>query len=173
MQSATNLPAPHLEVLSRNPTHATFAYGNLIIASSSASPTISDLEPHVTEVLRYGARYPNGLGLLILIAPDEPPPNELTRQALRSVYTTLRRVIKASVLVVEGEGFMASAKRSVITLFASSPLQPFPMKVAGTATEAAEKLVKMLGPALDPRLNVPLIAATVPAVRAQVAASTG
>jgi hypothetical protein len=164
----TNSPAPKLEELSRGSFHVTFGYGNLVLAYSSASPDLSHLDAHIRETLRYGTRYPDGMGLLILIAPDEPPPNEAARKALRDCYATLKRVIKAAVVVVEGEGFMASAKRSVITVFTSSTSHPFPMKVAGTPAEGAAKMVKMLGPTLDPRLNVQLIAAAVPAVKARL-----
>jgi hypothetical protein len=86
---------------------------------------------------------------------------------LRSIYATLKSVIKGAVLVVEGEGFVASAKRSVITVFASSAAQPFPMKVAGTPAEGAAKIVKLLGPALDPRLNLASIADAISAVKAR------
>lgn len=170
MQIATaNSPVPQLEELSRSTAHVTFAYANVIIAYSVASPSASYLESHVRETLRYGRRYPDGMGLLILISADEPPPDEATRKALRDCYTTLKSVIHGAVLVVEGEGFMASAKRSVITLFTSSTSQPFPLKVAGTPAEGAAKMVSMLGPALDPRLNISLIAAAVPAVKARLA----
>jgi hypothetical protein len=143
---AANASAPQLEELSRGNHHVTFGYGNVIIAHSSASPDMRYLDSHVRETLRYGTRYPDGMGLLILIAPDEPPPNEAARKALRDCYTTLKRVIKAAVVVVEGEGFVASAKRSVITVFTSSTSQPFPIRVAGTAAEGASKLVKVLVP---------------------------
>jgi hypothetical protein len=166
--ATTNGPAPQLEELSRSTSHVTFGYGNVIIAYSSASPDTGYLDSHVREVLRYGQRYPDGMGLLILISSDEPPPSEATRALLRNIYGMLKSVIHAAVLIVEGEGFMASAKRSVITLFAASASQPFPIKVAGTTAEGAAKIAKLLGPTLDPRLNPSLIAAALPAAKARL-----
>jgi hypothetical protein len=159
---------PQLEELCRDVTHCSCAYGNVVVFYSAAEPDSTYCDRNAKAVIEYARNYPSGLGMLVLIAADEPPPSEASRRAIQQSYIDMQAVIRAGVLVVEGEGFAASAKRSVITLVNLSANLPFPMKVAGSVDEGAAKLVKMLGARLDPGLNLQLMAAAIEATKTRL-----
>lgn len=97
--------------------------------------------------------------MMVMISAAEGPPDEEGRAAIQASYAGMKHSVRAGVLVVEGEGFAASAKRSIITLMTMSGAQPFPMKVAGNVLEGTQKIVTMLGAALAPGLNAQTLAA--------------
>jgi hypothetical protein len=158
--------APRLEELCRDAAHCSCAYGNVVIFYSNAEPDSAYLDRSAKAVIVHARKHPAGLGMLVLIAADEPPPSEAGRRAIRDSYVAMNGAIHSAVFVVEGEGFAASAKRSVIALFSMAEKLPFPISVAGDATAGAEKLVKMLGPKLHPQLDAQLVAAAASAVKA-------
>ncbi|HET6333196.1 MAG TPA: hypothetical protein VFG30_08285 [Polyangiales bacterium] len=160
--------APQLEELCRDATHVSCAYGNIVIFYSTVEPDSHYCDLNASSVIAYAKRYPAGLGMLVLIAADEPPPGEASRRAIRHSYVAMKDAIDAGVLVVEGEGFAASAKRSVITLINTTTSLPFPMRVAGNVADGAAKLVRMLGPKLAPGLNVQLVAAAATEVKTRL-----
>ncbi|HKP61884.1 MAG TPA: hypothetical protein VJV78_34370 [Polyangiales bacterium] len=102
---------------------------------------------------------------MILIPEAAKPPSEAGRQALRAGYTAMKSFMRAGVLILEGRGFAASAKRSAFTILSLAAPLPFPVKVASTPLDAATKLVEMLGPALDSQLDQQLLAASIEQVR--------
>lgn len=147
-----------LEEICRDGAHLSCAYGNVMIFYSRAEPTAAFCNQNAKLVISYARNYPAGLGMLVLIDADEPPPNDAARKTIRDSYLAIGSVVKAGVLVVEGQGFAAAAKRSVITVLTTATKFPFPLKVAGDVIAGAEKLTAMLGETLDARLSVPLIA---------------
>jgi hypothetical protein len=160
--------ALQLEEICRDATHVSCAYGNIVLFYSTTEPDSQYCDLNARAVIAYAKRYPTGLGMLVLIAADEPPPGEASRRAIRDSYVAMKNVIDAGVLVVEGEGFAASAKRSVITLINTTTSLPFPMRVAGNVADGAAKLVRMLGPKLTPGLNVQLLAAAAAEVKTRL-----
>jgi hypothetical protein len=155
--------------LFRDPALLTCAYGNILICFSGQTPGKSYMDGSIQAILTYAKDYPAGLGLLVLISADEPPPDEQSRRVILATRGALKSCVCGSVLVVEGEGFAASAKRSVIAMFSLSSSQPFPSKVAGTISEGSAKLAKMLGSRLDPDLDAESIAAVATSVRRKFA----
>lgn len=156
---------PPVRELFRNPALLTCACGNVLICFSGRTPIKSYLEGSVQAINLYAKDYPAGMGLLVLISADEPPPDEESRQAILKTRDALRPCVRGSVLVVEGEGFAASAKRSVIAMFSLASSLPFPTKVAGNISEGAAKIAKLLGPRLDPNLDVTAITAAAASIR--------
>jgi hypothetical protein len=168
IQAAAVGEAPQLEELCRDATHVSCACGNVVIFYSTTEPDDHYCELNAQAVIAHAQNYPQGLGMLVLIAADEPPPREATRRAIRQSYIAMKHVVDAGVLVVEGEGFAAAAKRSVITLINTTTELPFPMRVAGTLAEGAAKLVQMLGPKLAPNLSMHLVAAAAAEVKTRL-----
>jgi hypothetical protein len=160
-------PVP-IEDLCHDATHYSCACGNVVIFFSAAEPDSTFCDRNASLVIDYARRYPAGLGMLVLIAADEPPPSKDARQAIRNGYLAMKDVIRAGVLVVEGEGFAAAAKRSVITLIQMSTSLPFSMSVAGNLNEGAAKLARMLGPILDTGLTVQRIAEAASAAKGNI-----
>jgi hypothetical protein len=154
-----------IEELHRVRGTLTCAYANIVITYSIASPDAAFMEAKAGAVAAYGKRQPLGLGMMVVISADEPPPNDASRRAILAAYVAMQSVVRASVHVVEGEGFAASAKRSVITLLTlTSPLS-FPIRIASTVSEGSLKMVKMLGTSLAPGLDPDRIATAVGAVQ--------
>lgn len=159
---------PKLEEICRDVAHVSCGLGNIVIFYSRAEPSAEFCKLNSKLVVTYGRNYPAGLGMVVLIDADEPPPREAGRKAIRESYLVMGEVIKGGVLIVEGEGFAAAAKRSVITVITTTTNFPFPLRVAGDVQAGAEKMAKMLGKTLDARLTVPLIAAGVNETRARL-----
>jgi hypothetical protein len=146
--------------LARGTSCRTCAIGNIVIAFSSQSPEPAYLETASRAINQYAAAHPPGLGVLALIDANEPPPDERTRQALLAMRAAIQERVLGSVIVIEGQGFAASAKRGVVAML-SLTTAPFPTRVAGSLHEGAAKMVKLLGPKLDDRLDVESVAAAV------------
>lgn len=151
--------------LFREPALLACAYANILICYSGCTPSKSYLEGSTQAIGSYAKDYPSGLGLLVLISADEPPPDEASRRVIHATRDALKPYVRGSVLVVEGEGFAASAKRSVIAMFNLASSQPFPTKVAGTITEGSAKIARLLGPWLDANVDAESIAAAASSVR--------
>ncbi|HTU60792.1 MAG TPA: hypothetical protein VMF89_20210 [Polyangiales bacterium] len=166
MQAAVvSKPEPLVRELFRNPALVTCACANVLICYSGRTPVKSYLEGSLQAIHLYAKDYPQGLGMMVLIAEDEPPPDDEGRRAIIATREALKHCVQGSVLVVEGEGFAASAKRSVVAMFSLASSRPFPEKVAGNIQEGAAKLAKLLGPRVDPSLDAALIAAAATSVR--------
>lgn len=155
---------PPVRELYRNPALLTCACGNVLICFSGRTPSKSYLDGSTQAIRLHSKDYPQGLGMIVLISADEPPPDEESRRTIIATRDALKPYVCASVLVVEGEGFAASAKRSVVAMLTLAS-SPFPSKVAGNVEEGATKLAKMLGARLDGALDATAIAAAANSVR--------
>jgi hypothetical protein len=151
--------------LCRGEAQLTCAVGNVIISTSGKTPDPGYLQLAVRTIDDYSRTYPWGLGWIVLIAEDEPPPDENGRRGIINMRNALKGCMRASVMVVEGQGFAASAKRSIIAMFSLASTQPYPTRVAGDVHEGAQKLAQMLGRQLDPGLDPQVIAEAVESVR--------
>lgn len=156
---------PQLRELVREVAHSIHGYGNVIIMHSAAPLERDYCQRGLQAIAKYAASFPHGLGLMIMVSANEPPPDDATRQVIRDSYNEMKEVVIGGVLVVEGEGFVAAAKRSVMTLISSSSSRLFPMRVASTVNEGATKLANVLGARLDPTLTAEQIAAAAASVK--------
>jgi hypothetical protein len=157
--------SPAIEVLCRGASQITSAIGNVIICGSEQTPDSRYLEDYVQAINAYGKNHPTGLGMLVLIAAAEPPPDDRARHDIHNSHLAIKGCVRLAVLVVEGEGFAASAKRSIIAMLSMSPNTAFPTKVAADIREGVTKLMKVLGPQLAPQLDVDSIATAATQVR--------
>lgn len=145
--------AIELRELCRTEAQCCCAYGNIVWIYTSGEPTPAWITRAVEDVVRLGRDYPNGLGLLLLIDSGTKPPSEATRAAIRQAFNDMKDVVCGGVLVIEGHGFMAAAKRSAVTLIRLALHQPFPLKVVGSVAEAIPLLLPMLSATVDPRAD--------------------
>lgn len=143
-----------LEELASNSQHCCFALGNIVVTRSLVPPDFVYLKDWVSAILRYGKEQPQGLGLLVLIDENAPPPGEPDRTAIKDAYVIVRPVVRCAVQVVEGEGFAAAAKRSVLTIINLATAIGYPIRVTGNVTEATKLLHKLLAGALSPSIDV-------------------
>ncbi|MET0391233.1 MAG: hypothetical protein ABW321_34995 [Polyangiales bacterium] len=151
MISIDELSDPGIDALTDESGQRSLACGNVVVFYSPADPSRRYLQRCVAALTRLATRHPAGLGMMVMVPELAPPPREDTREALQESYRSLARMLLGTVLVFEGSGFVASVKRSAATLL--SMRLAVPVKVAADAQEGAGKLIKLLGPALDPRVS--------------------
>jgi hypothetical protein len=84
-------------------------------------------------------------GVFVLIDREHDPPDEAARGAMLRAISSLPTGCVGLALNLEGEGFVAAAKRSVTTLAIMTARRPVPMKVFSSGTAAASWLLSHLG----------------------------
>jgi hypothetical protein len=143
-----------LEELASNSQHCCLALSNIVVTRSLVAPDFVYLKDWTSAIHRYGKEQPQMLGLLVLIDENAPPPGEPDRTAIKDAYVLVRPVVRCAVQVVEGEGFGAAAKRSVLTIINLATAIGYPIRVTGDVAEATKLLHKLLAGALSPRIDV-------------------
>jgi hypothetical protein len=83
-------------------------------------------------------KVPTGIGLLMLIGLGSPPPAGEDRSAAMKMFGDFEPKLKAMCSWVEGEGFVAAAKRSVLTLLMSRALRTKPVKGFSQIAQATD-----------------------------------
>lgn len=164
--------APALVELYRESGHRCFGCGSVVLVYSVDEPDSAYMERNASAMRRYATQYPAGLGCMVLVPEAAKPPSEEARSAIRAGYVAMKSFMRAGVLVFEGQGFAASAKRSVVTLLNLAAPLPFPVKVASTPLEAAQKLAGLLGEALLPPIEPQQLAAAMEEIRSVGIAAT-
>lgn len=142
-----------LEDLASTKVHCCCAYGNIVLTRSLHAPDSEYIVEWANGIIGYARTHPQGLGLLNLIDANAQPPTENERVVIRNGFMKLRPVVRGAVLVVEGQGFIAAAMRGALTLINLRATYGYPVKVAGDIAEATPQLVKMLGSAMDTRVD--------------------
>lgn len=151
LPSLDELWDPTFDALRDTDGQRCIACGNVVLFYSPADPSRRFLQRSVAALTRLAGKHPGGLGMLVLVPEQAPPPGEDTRRALLESYRELTRVVRGVVLVFEGSGFVASVKRSAAALLGMN--LAVPVKVAADMPEATPKLLKLLGPVLDARVT--------------------
>lgn len=142
-----------IEEIASNSQHACCALGNIVVTRSLVPPDAAYLKQWLEGVTRHAKQHAEGIGLLVLIDQDAPPPGEAARAEIKDAYVRLRGLVLGGVQVVEGEGFAAAAKRSVLTIINLATDIGYPIRVAGNVTDATATLSKLLGKAMDRKID--------------------
>src|SRR5262245_8345233 len=108
--AADNSQALSIEELPSNSQYACCALGNIVVTRSLVPPDAGYLKQWLDGVMQHAKKHPDGIGLLVLIDSEAPPPGEAARAAIKNAYVSLRGMVLGGVQVVEGEGFAAAAK---------------------------------------------------------------
>jgi hypothetical protein len=114
------------------------------ISISSGEPSPEFLRSAARFAKDEAAKLPHGMGLMIVINAETRAPSDEAREYMKKMYPQLSGHVSALVRVVEGEGFVAAAKRSVITLIDLTLRLKCPTKVVGTVEEGTAWLLKQL-----------------------------
>ena len=125
--------------------HAVGNYGNIVVATSAATPRKALLDRYVSKVRSVKDAYPRGIGTLVIVASDEPPPDAEGRRAIYECNQALASLAMVAVYVIVGRGFVSAAKRGVITAMNMTARHGLPLRVVATAEEAFPVLKKDLG----------------------------
>ena len=83
-------------------------------------------------------RVPTGIALLMVIGAGSPAPMGEVREAAVKVFSGFEPNLKALGAWVEGEGFVAATKRSVLTLLISRLLRNKPVKTFAQLAQATD-----------------------------------
>jgi hypothetical protein len=113
-------------------------YGHVCIAyprGETDAALITDVGRGVNILFK---RVPTGIGLLMVIGTGSPAPVGEVREAAVKMFSEFEPKLKALAALVEGEGFVAAAKRSVFTFLISRVLRKKPVKTFAQIGQAAD-----------------------------------
>jgi hypothetical protein len=124
--------------------HCVGLFHDVLIMLSRGAPSLQFLQ-HSMRLIREAAKdAQTGLGLFIVISADAPPPPDDAREFFTRSTGELASTVGAMARVIEGEGFLAAAKRSAIAMVQLAARSPFPSKIFGTQAEGSAWLVQTL-----------------------------
>ena len=164
----TDRPAVALEDLISTAQHCCVALGNVVLTRSLCAPDPAFLRDWTNAVLNHAKAHPQGLGLIIIIDENAPPPTEAERTPIKNAYVATQSVVRGVVQIVEGAGFMAAAKRGAMAVINLATGIGVPIKVAGNIAEGTPLLRKLLGPAMDTRLDAAALTRASDSLRARL-----
>jgi hypothetical protein len=136
-----------LKLMHIDPVHCIGNFVDIQISISRGEPSIAFLEQSIRFLRASAKEYPQGVGLLIVISADAPPPSEAAREHIKKGLIQLSGVLRGAARVIEGQGFPSAAKRSALALLDLILRMPYPTKIFGSSSDAAVWLVQSLGPA--------------------------
>ena len=145
--------ADELKVVYMDEVHCIANFMDIQISISRGEPGIAFLEQSIRLLRASAKEYPKGVGLLIVISADAPPPSEAAREHIKKGLIQLSGVLKGAARVIEGQGFTSAAKRSALSLLDLLLRMPYPTKIFGSTSEASVWLVQSLGAAPHRRYN--------------------
>lgn len=130
--------SPELVLLHTEPgQHAFYTWQNIMITCWSQRAT----GPAIEKVAQYRERmdreHPEGVSVIYLIANEAGLPTPEARAGVRELMARFSRKRACLAILIEGEGFWASAMRAAITgVRVLVPLN-FPMQIFGRVNELA------------------------------------
>jgi hypothetical protein len=154
-----------LRVIAAGNEHGYVVFGNLIFGLESTEPSIpyiNGFNATVTNLIRAGH---SGVGIMVVIRPDAKPPSEEVRKHIVRVAREFAPHVLAFAHVIEGEGFLAAAKRAAMTFIMTTARLGFPLKVFSNMREAMPWLLKTVGPAFKENIRHDQLSALVEDVR--------
>jgi hypothetical protein len=120
-------------------------HGNLIFAIEATEPSVAYIDALKNFVPQMTRDLGCGVGLMVVIRSDAKPPSEQVREHIKIAGRSFAPHVLAFAHVVEGEGFLAAAKRAAFTLVMSSARLGFPVKVFRNVAEGMPWLIHGVG----------------------------
>jgi len=154
-----------LRVIAAGSEHGYVVFGNLIFGLESTEPSrqyIDGFNSTVNTLVRAGHQ---GVGIMVVIRPDAKPPSEEVRKHIVRVAREFAPHVLAFAHVIEGEGFLAAAKRAAMTFIMTTARLGFPLKVFSSMREAMPWFLKTVGPAFKENIRHDQLSALVEDVR--------
>jgi hypothetical protein len=133
--------------------HCMALYDDILLSVSRGEPSLPFLKAVTTLIGEEARKCARGVRLMIAINADAPPPGEEAREHIKRVYPEVSRHLRGLVLVVEGQGFAAAAKRSVAAIIYLTLRLHCPSKVVGSVMEGAIWLMREIATAPAPRYD--------------------
>lgn len=117
--------------------HAIAVCGNVVLSYSAKPPNPHYLKAWTLAMDELVVRLEAQVSVVTIIRSGTRTPDEPSRLAIRTTISRHMDDIGAFAFVVEGEGFMAAAMRSALSLMNLTARYKFPQKVFATMSEAA------------------------------------
>jgi serine/threonine protein kinase len=150
-----------LRVRYEDPAYCVAVCESLVVAIEATEPKLSFLDDLSRVIDEVACKQPLGIGLLVIISSRSKPPDEAVRARISRDRRQHVRFMRAVAHVVEGEGFMAAAKRAALTLLVNASRKPFPLGVFDRVDPAVEWLFKTMGGAAPRRTAAAELAAAI------------
>ena len=122
---------------------ALYSWKNLMIACWSTRATGPAMERVSLAREAMGHDHPEGVSVIYLIAENAGLPTPEARAGVEQLMTRYRDQRACLALVVQGEGFWASAMRGAITGVRLLVPGQFPMRICGDVAEVVEWLPEL------------------------------
>jgi hypothetical protein len=134
---------------------------NVVFTVEDAEPTLQYLDELCRVVLSVSKQGGKGLGVLFAISSRSKPPSDEARAKIERDRRLFDAHTKAAAHVLFGEGFLASAKRSALSLLFATSRTTFPLKVFGDVNSAMLWLFKSMADAAPRSVTASALAASV------------
>jgi hypothetical protein len=135
-----------LRVIAAGTDYAYVVFGNLVFGLESTEPSIAYIngfKATIDNLVRAGHA---GVGVMVVIRPDAKPPSEEVRKHIVRVAREFAPNVLGFAHVIEGEGFLAAAKRGAMTFIMTTARLGFPLKVFSNLREGMPWLLSQVGP---------------------------
>jgi hypothetical protein len=153
------------EIYSTDRGHCIGRYEGVLICVWRDAPTLAALETARRAFAAMIEERPAGAGVLGVAEEGMPPLGSVERQQASAIFSDLGRRAYYLATVIEGDGFWASAARSVMTAISIVAHRPCPLRIFRHVADAAEWQTRFPGGA-----SVPLLCEAIERCRAQMRA---
>jgi len=127
---------------------------NLIFAIENTEPSVAYINSLRILIGQMSRELGRGVGLMVVLHADTKPPSEEVREHIKSAARSFAPDVLAFAHVVEGEGFLAAAKRAAFTLLTTTARLGFPIKVFRSVAEGMPWLVRTVGDAFEEEVSM-------------------
>jgi hypothetical protein len=119
---------------------------DLQLSFSKSEPTTEFLNASLRLAKEEATKLAGGMGLLAVIDARAPPPGSAAKDQLKRMYPEVSALVRVLARVVEGDGFLASAKRGALSIIDMAMRLKCPSKVFGRTEEAVAWMLQQMGP---------------------------
>jgi hypothetical protein len=138
-------------ILSSDVNHRTATWGPLFFVVWMGDVEVRITEQIQTRLRAHAGTLPSGRTALFTVVEETAPlPSSERRTALSNILRYCTAEVFASAVVMEGDGFRASAVRSVATGLSLVARQPFPHRVFRRVQDGAQWICSCFGDAGGP-----------------------
>jgi hypothetical protein len=138
---------PTLRMLHLDPVHCIAMFHDLLLSVSRGEPSLQFLQTAGRLIKEETQKWPDKIAVMIVINADARAPSDEARAHVKKTYPEFSEKLAGMVRVIEGEGFIAAAKRSAVAIIDLAMRLKCPTKVVGTVHEGGMWIMRQMGPA--------------------------
>jgi hypothetical protein len=119
---------------------------DVIVLSDDGRGVPEDYDELLAIAAELMARYPNGIGLLVLIPENAVPPSDKARAAMNRNLADAEKSLRGASWCIEGSGFQAAMARAVLTGIRFLTPSGYSRHVSSSMAESLTWLLHQLNP---------------------------